>query len=107
MKKYELRKVIERVMESESTRFENMKVLPEGQRSIVKRKLVELMVEKLAKDFFVVPDVYARLQIMKFFADYSGQKPADVKVLEINPYDGMSEEELEAEERRLLSYDEE
>jgi hypothetical protein len=103
MRKDSFRKVIEKVLDEEVDTLPFVKKLPPGQKKIVKQNLLEVMIYELARDFFEINDGYLRLQIIRFLADYSGQKPKDIREVQFNPYDGMSEEELEAEEKRLLS----
>ena len=102
MRKDSFRRVIEKVLEEEAGKHPSVKKLPEGQKKVVKETMLEKMVYELTGQFFDCQDPYFRLQLLRFFADYSGQKPVDVKMLEVNPYAGMSEEELEAEQRKLL-----
>lgn len=105
MKKNGFREAIERLFESEISvlpRFENM---PEGQKEEFKGKFLEYMVLDLGSSFVHSDDVQDKLAIAKFLADYSGRKPkvdTQVTIVE-NPYEDLSPEELEEEERKLIN----
>jgi hypothetical protein len=105
MKRNEFREAIDKLFDSEISvlpRFQNM---PEGQREEFRGKFLEYMILDLGSSFVHSEDVSEKLQIAKFLADYSGRKPKvdqQITIIE-NPYEEMSVEELEQEERKLIN----
>jgi hypothetical protein len=105
MRKNRFREAIDKLFESEVSRLPRFEKMADGQKEEFKLKFVEYMVLELGGMFIESSDIGEKLNIARFLADYSGHKPkvdTQVMVLE-NPYEQLSDEELEAEERRLLT----
>ncbi len=104
-KKNVVKEAIDRIFEAEVMKLPKYKNLPEGQKAVFKGKFLEYMMQDIATDFMVSDDVKMKLDILRFFADYSGHKPkVEIgSVVPDNPYEHFTVAELELEEQRMIS----
>ncbi len=78
--------------------------MKEGQLEEFRGGFLDFAIVKLGAEFVQSENVAEQLMILKVLLDYSGNKPkVEHSVLSVeNPYEGMTELEMDIEERRLL-----
>lgn len=105
MRRDRVREAIDKLFESEIRTKPRFKHMSPGQVEEFKGGFIDFAIMKMGQSFMESEDIGEQVQILKFLFDYSGHKPrVEHTVANVsNPYEGMSDEQLEYEERRLLS----
>jgi phenylalanine-4-hydroxylase len=100
-----LKEEIDKVLESTIEELPKFRELRDGQKEVVKKRMLQYMIEDISADFLKISDVKDKLDILKFLSDYAGYKPSvkvDASIYKENPYEGLTDQELDEAQRELM-----